>query len=264
MTARGPDSTGVQRPVTLVLAEIAHVLMPTDGIEGRLRRALELLRQIVPYEQCAVVEAVPGSEPRIRLVPEPSSPAAGAIEPALLRLLDLVSGTSLSLRDHPQQEETEYLTSYLAVPLVGANGAGGLLVVSQGFASTYDEDDLRLLSIVASQIAAFLAACRLRVDEAWPEDERAAPREGARPPDERPRVGVQPTNVPRLTKRQLEVARLIASGHSNAQIARELVLTEGTVANHIEHILRRLGASNRAQVAAWVVERALLSPERQR
>jgi non-specific serine/threonine protein kinase len=61
----------------------------------------------------------------------------------------------------------------------------------------------------------------------------------------------------KLTKRQLEVAQLIASGQSNAQIARALVLTTGTVANHIEHILRRLGVSNRAQVAAWVVEHGL-------
>ena len=62
----------------------------------------------------------------------------------------------------------------------------------------------------------------------------------------------------RLTRRQLEVARLIAAGRSNAQIARELVLTPGTVANHIEQILRRLDAKNRAQVAAWIVERGLL------
>lgn len=55
-----------------------------------------------------------------------------------------------------------------------------------------------------------------------------------------------------LTHRQLEVARLIARGLSNEEIARELVLTPGTVGNHIGHILRRLGARNRAQIASWV------------
>jgi DNA-binding NarL/FixJ family response regulator len=68
----------------------------------------------------------------------------------------------------------------------------------------------------------------------------------------------------KLTKRQLEVAQLIATGHSNAQIARKLVLTTGTVANHIEHILRRLGVSNRAQVAAWIVEHGLQDPGKRR
>jgi DNA-binding NarL/FixJ family response regulator len=61
------------------------------------------------------------------------------------------------------------------------------------------------------------------------------------------------TRVP-LTGRQLEIARLIAAGLSNDAIARQLVLTPGTVGNHIGHILRRLGARNRAQVAAWVTQ----------
>lgn len=60
-----------------------------------------------------------------------------------------------------------------------------------------------------------------------------------------------------LTPRQLEVARLIARGYSNKQIAHELVVTIGTVTNHVEHILNRLGLSCRAQVAAWVVGHGL-------
>ena len=62
------------------------------------------------------------------------------------------------------------------------------------------------------------------------------------------------TKVP-LTGRQLEIARLIASGLSNDAIARQLILAPGTVGNHIGHILRRLGARNRAQVAAWVTQK---------
>ena len=55
-----------------------------------------------------------------------------------------------------------------------------------------------------------------------------------------------------LTRRQLEVVELIAAGMTNAQIARKLVLTPGTVANHIEHILRRLDVPNRAAAATWL------------
>jgi DNA-binding NarL/FixJ family response regulator len=62
------------------------------------------------------------------------------------------------------------------------------------------------------------------------------------------------TKMP-LTGRQLEIARLIAAGLSNDAIARQLVLTPGTVGNHIGHIFRRLGARNRAQVAAWVTQK---------
>jgi DNA-binding NarL/FixJ family response regulator len=67
-------------------------------------------------------------------------------------------------------------------------------------------------------------------------------------------------SVPPLTRRQVEIARLIAAGMSNDEIGRALVLTTGTVGNHVGHILRRLGAKNRAQVAAWVTQVAAREP----
>jgi DNA-binding CsgD family transcriptional regulator len=66
-------------------------------------------------------------------------------------------------------------------------------------------------------------------------------------------VALPPERTEGLTARQREIARLIAVGMTNRQIATELVLTEGTVANHVRHILLRLGMRCRAQVAAWVV-----------
>jgi DNA-binding NarL/FixJ family response regulator len=56
-----------------------------------------------------------------------------------------------------------------------------------------------------------------------------------------------------LTRRERDVAWLIARGRSNQQIANELVLTRGTVANHVAHILQKLGVTNRTQVAAAVL-----------
>ena len=57
-----------------------------------------------------------------------------------------------------------------------------------------------------------------------------------------------------LTMREREVAELIARGYSNRQIADALVLTRGTVANHVAHVLAKVGASNRTQVAALVLK----------
>jgi DNA-binding CsgD family transcriptional regulator len=51
--------------------------------------------------------------------------------------------------------------------------------------------------------------------------------------------------VPRLTPRQTELLRLVANGHTNAQIARRLDLSEGTVRTHLENIYERLGVSSR-------------------
>jgi len=55
-----------------------------------------------------------------------------------------------------------------------------------------------------------------------------------------------------LTPRELQVARLVAGGRSNKQIAAELVISQRTAEGHVERILAKLGFTSRAQVAAWV------------
>jgi non-specific serine/threonine protein kinase len=62
--------------------------------------------------------------------------------------------------------------------------------------------------------------------------------------------------VPPLTARELTVARQIARGLTNKQIAAGLVIAEGTVDRHVANILGKLGFRSRAQVAAWIVEQA--------
>jgi predicted ATPase/class 3 adenylate cyclase/DNA-binding CsgD family transcriptional regulator/Tfp pilus assembly protein PilF len=60
-----------------------------------------------------------------------------------------------------------------------------------------------------------------------------------------------------LTARQREVACLIAQARTNRQIAEALVITEGTAANHVVHILNKLGFNSRIQIAAWAVSHGL-------
>jgi DNA-binding NarL/FixJ family response regulator len=69
-----------------------------------------------------------------------------------------------------------------------------------------------------------------------------------------PQLPSEPRRSP-LTARQHEVARLIARGYSNQHIADALVLTPGTVANHVQHILERLDVHSRAQIAVWFTRR---------
>ena len=49
----------------------------------------------------------------------------------------------------------------------------------------------------------------------------------------------------------------VAEGLSNKEIAQRLVLSAGTVANHIDQMSRRLGLHGRTQIAVWAVERGL-------
>ena len=54
-----------------------------------------------------------------------------------------------------------------------------------------------------------------------------------------------------LSEREYEVAQLVAAGLTNRQIAQQLVLAPKTISAHIAHILAKLGAGRRAEIAAW-------------
>jgi DNA-binding CsgD family transcriptional regulator len=60
---------------------------------------------------------------------------------------------------------------------------------------------------------------------------------------------------PALTKREREVAALVAQGMTNKDIANELVISQRTAEAHIEHILCKLGFTSRTQIAAWAAGR---------
>ena len=54
-----------------------------------------------------------------------------------------------------------------------------------------------------------------------------------------------------LTPRQQEVARLVARGCTNKQIAQRLGISRFTAETHVRNILERLGAAGRSEIAAW-------------
>ena len=64
--------------------------------------------------------------------------------------------------------------------------------------------------------------------------------------------------VAELTERELDVARLVARGRTNAEIAGELFISLGTVKSHLGSIQSRLGARNRVEIAARLWESGLL------
>jgi predicted ATPase/DNA-binding NarL/FixJ family response regulator len=72
------------------------------------------------------------------------------------------------------------------------------------------------------------------------------------------------TDVPALesalTRRERQIAELVANGLSNREIAASLVISRRTAEGHVEHILAKLGFTSRVQVAAWVTEHRTTTP----
>ncbi len=63
-----------------------------------------------------------------------------------------------------------------------------------------------------------------------------------------------------LSAREYSVATLVAAGLTNRQIAAELTVSPKTVSAHVEHILAKLGAARRAEIAVWAARVADDSP----
>jgi len=149
-----------------VLYDITQGFDSPHDPEPRLRRALGLLRSAVPYDRCALLQASAGGA--VRVLVEPDAPEEREpLSRVLTRFL-----TVLTVEPPPPArslpEDIAHLVpcaSHLAVLLVGLDRVLGVLFVSHPEADAYSDDDLRLLSIVGSQIAAYLTACQLREQE---------------------------------------------------------------------------------------------------
>ena len=133
------------------------------------------------------------------------------------------------------------------VPLVVAGERRGVLLASSATPDFFTERDLQFVEMVArwvGLVADRAAHVQCLVEAATEQAAALAAQEA----------------VAALTARQQEVAGLVAEGLTNEQIARRLILTPGTVANHMEHILRRLRLGSRVQVATWAARYGLGAP----
>jgi DNA-binding NarL/FixJ family response regulator len=71
----------------------------------------------------------------------------------------------------------------------------------------------------------------------------------------------EPLERSELTRRELEILRLVSEGLSNAELARMLWVTEQTVKFHLSNIYRKLGVANRTEASRWAQLNGLLPAE---
>ena len=206
---------------------------------------------------------------------------SAAVDDAAFLAPFLVTGTRARLAAHGLREATSWVddvggvlaASGIAALRPAVDHAQGLIALARGetgqarssLAAAVDGWDRVRRTWEGTWARLDLAACHVRsrrlgeAQELVAEARSIADTVGSRPladravellRDARSRSGAADRWAP-LTAREFDVARLIADGQTNAEIAAELAIAPKTVASHVEHILVKLTATRRTEIAAW-------------
>jgi signal transduction histidine kinase len=157
VTTHAHPADGHRSGLIRTLNDIAHVLASFDGAEERVLHVLALCRRQVPFDQAALLEVAPFGAPRLAVVPPLGGPERSELTETLLILYSglveegVHGGGALSVPGR----------RHLAVPLVEQDTITGVLFVRRD-AGTYDVRHLRVLSVVAANVAGYLTTLRER------------------------------------------------------------------------------------------------------
>jgi DNA-binding NarL/FixJ family response regulator len=194
-----------------------------------------------------------------------------AVEQVLRRIGIRVVGKTTSTDEALSMVE-EHRPDLLITELEGDTGdRGGLTLIERARAFVPDVRPIVLsmhheAQVIDAALAAGAAAYVVKT--AHPEDLASAVRQAfshsvylAGRPAVSPAPVAESASVddsPGLTRRELEILRLVAEGHSNAQLARMLWVTEQTVKFHLSNIYRKLDVANRTEAGRWAQIHGLL------
>lgn len=208
-----------------------------------------------------------------RLLEDPpvdDSSAAMAISAALPDLAAAGVGTAefeslrAILNDAASIQERSDIADALLAERVGAPEAVDLLAAVDGSELTTDQRSKPELDIlIAAEV--LLARSRLAARAGRHDDGRSFARLAAdqlsrwpgRRRDEALALATEEVCSKELTGREIDVARLVARGMTNGQIADELFIARKTASTHVSNILTKLGMKSRTEIATWAVRSGL-------
>ncbi|MBA3464328.1 MAG: response regulator [Deltaproteobacteria bacterium] len=140
------------------LAEIAHALEHVDEVQARVGRVLELTATMVPYSRITLLD-IEDSQHQIHTVPTAEPKSVAVLASSLLR-------TWRRIVDDTDHRCDELPAESLTLPVMGLDRINGLIRVEPPDQGVYDATHLRLLSVVAAQLGAYLTMTRLRAAQA--------------------------------------------------------------------------------------------------
>lgn len=161
------DYDAILRRLARTLSEMGHVLESADQPQDRIRRVLELTAELVPYRRCALLWRTPEGAHDVIVVPASATEDGGALLGVLMRVLRFVEKAEEIGRSADPQRS-------LTLPVIGLDEIFGLVRVEPADDFAYEARHVRLLSVVAAQLGAYLTMIRLRAQEARRLQELAA------------------------------------------------------------------------------------------
>jgi non-specific serine/threonine protein kinase len=245
-TARALDDSALMAACLRRLGQLALMEERWDDANSLLTRAVDLARKVDDAEIAAVAAIVLG---RLHIRQGRHDLAEGVLAEGLAEL-----------RDHGAPRQIAHLLESLAAvaAAVGdderaARLAGAAAAIFEAAGAGRPDTTLFHAPVVEAWRSAVATKQGKR---AWSEGHRMSSRAaidyalGLKAP-----TPASPPGAPQpLTKRQLEVARLVASGLTNREIAASLHISERTADGHLEQIRNKLGFSSRVHIAAWYIQ----------
>lgn len=247
--------------VTTNLVRTVRALNDASSSAELMRRACERVAALSSATRVLLSRMENG-----RAIPVTAFCTEPSMRPSLPPAFDVTNGSP-----EARALATNSVVNTDAVPeylqnMLGDSGFATVPVLTEGRAVALVHIDTRLndtYSHALEVVAAILGGCFERVGLEWRrEQQNALLHDSARrwtgdtidsggtPHPFLPNDAVVPSTLDPLTDREDEVFRLLLTGASNATIAAELVITIDTVKSHVKRILRKLGATNRAELIA--------------
>jgi signal transduction histidine kinase len=143
------------RRVAHALSDIASALESVDSAGERIQQVLALTRRLIPCRRAALLKMLPDGQPEF--FASPGLPARERSQ--LVRLYRLVA-------DPGKPGDENSASGHLTLPVMGLDRVVGILRLESAKHFEYDVSHLRLLSLVAAQLGAYLTMIRLREEEA--------------------------------------------------------------------------------------------------
>ncbi len=255
------------RAILDVLAEVSAAFVSQRLLDPLLDRLLETALGLVcaeagsimllsPERDTLVVVAARG--PRARKILGTCQPAVGSIDGWPAR-----PGQTAALHDDAQVEpdsgRPRAPRSFVAAPLALAGRLVGVINASpQQGAPQLNGDAAHLLELVANQAAILIDSFQM-VDQLQRNDQRLEQLVDQLLVESDRRPGTSLAQLPPLTRREQQVLELLVDGLTNRGIALRLVVEPDTIKDHVQSIIKKLGATDRTHAAVIAIRRGIVS-----